>query len=139
MSTELANDDDYIDYTQQTRRKIADHLMPNNKIPDDKDQLGALLATLDGMSRTALGNKKIKTEADGNKNTAAGINAIQNITERLGNIDPFRASNSTAKPAQQIDPSKLPPVNVVPGETDIGVSQTTYEEFSASMEAQKAK
>lgn len=130
MTAATLNDDDLIDYTQGLRKMLADDITEHGTVmPTDKDERHILLAALDGISKTSLGRKRIQTVDEGNKNTAAALAAMDALSKKFGNNNPFiREGNSGGITIEQ---HKLPAIEVVPGNTDIGVSSLTYDEFSS--------
>jgi hypothetical protein len=124
------SDDDVLDYVQGQRKRVADQLTKDG-IPEDRDTLEVLLSTLDGLGRTALGKKKVKSEENGNKNTMAAIEAMTMLGKQFGNDNPFlKGSNPSIAVEQQVDTDKLPTITTVEGEKEIGISANTYDDFT---------
>lgn len=123
------SDDDVLDYVQGQRKRVAD-MLTKDGIPEDRDNLEVLLTTLDGMGRTALGKKKVKSEENGNKNTLAAIEAMQLLGKQFGNTNPFLKDVNQAPGIEQVvELDRLPQITTVEGEKDIGISANTYEDF----------
>jgi hypothetical protein len=124
------SDDDVLDYVQSQRKRVADQLTKEG-IPEDRDTLEVLLSTLDGLGRTALGKKKVKSEENGNKNTMAAIEAMAMLGKQFGNDNPFlKGANPGLVIEQQVEIDKLPKITTVDGEKDIGISANTYDDFT---------
>lgn len=127
-----AGDDDVIGYTQRMRKELVDHLVGDG-MPSKARDVEVLLSTLDSMSSVAATNKKIGvSEQQAGADILIG-QAMQRISEQYGNKNPFM--NST-KPIQipTLDESKIPDPELVPGETEIGISTENYDTFIEKIE-----
>jgi len=126
------SDDDVLDYVQGQRKRVAD-ILTKDGLPEDRDTLEVLLSTLDGLGRTALGKKKVKSEENGNKNTMAAIEAMQLLGKQFGNTNPFlKEVNQTSVIEHVVETDRLPKITTVEGEKDIGISANTYDDFTRS-------
>ena len=115
------------------RLKIAQSMMPNGKVPDDPKILSLMLANIDGIERSALGRKRIKTDDKTNdvngKLIALGANILQSM--RGGkSIQPVEVLDIPE--AVRLVPT-LPDTeeinNFGPGEKSIGTANDNYDNF----------
>lgn len=118
-----------LQYTQQLRRRVADRLTQHG-LPDDIKEAKLLLETLDGMDRASLAAMKIQSD----EKIAGDSNiTLKLIAEMENNLkgNPFRLkSGSVERPAPSIEEaSGLPQLELVPGETDIGVFTEDINDF----------
>lgn len=119
-----------LNYTKTIRKSIVGSLMKDNKVPEDTETVKVLLTTLTDLDKAAISKMKIKSDDEGNKNNNSSASLIANI---LSKIEPARII------AQNTDINRLPPSlsndiprpTILPGELDIGISNTNYETFSS--------
>lgn len=120
-------DDDDIQYVQTKRKKIVEDIIKDGKLPDDPKMIAIALHALDGIDRSALSRKKIKTD----EKTGAGLaNAAATIANLLQQVNASNFKNPdgvrTSAPTLGAD---VPAPTLVPGETEIGtfpVSTATF-------------
>lgn len=128
-------DEEALDFTQGQRKKLVDALTANGT-PTDSEVASTLLKTLDGMDRQALTKMKIKSdEKSANNSDAMAAAVIAGVFAKLKGKNPYEREILEGEVVQQAAPtpdlSKLPAVELVPGETDIGTSDLTYEAFTS--------
>lgn len=135
------DDDAILDYTHAKRTDIVNALAPNGVVPiADPKQLGALLQTLDGMDRTALGRKRLKVEEGGNALQEQASKVIAELLTRMSGAsssskwgeDP---GGTKGLPPLPVLPASIPPPVMVAGETTIGSIQGSYENFTTPQNA----
>lgn len=134
-SSQMIDDDDQIlQFTQGKRQEIVSKLTAKGIPTDDSKQMQALLATLDGMDRVALGKKRIKADeglAGANQAMAAGV--IATLLQRAGSagVRPFEVLDAPPRTPPVLG-SEIPDPVLVKGETDTVTQQMSYEAFQAA-------
>lgn len=124
---EELSDDDVLAYTQRARRALVENLIEGG-MPDDPKERTALLRALADMDQTAIDKKRLGAQqktADADR-TAALL--IARMKQTLGDSNPFMAS-SEREIEVSFDETRIPDVEPVKGETDIGISSESYTEF----------
>ncbi|HWT40108.1 MAG TPA: hypothetical protein VN081_02450 [Dongiaceae bacterium] len=130
------SDEEALDFTQRHRKDLVDVLTANGA-PTDGEVANVLLKTLDGMDRQALTKMKIKSDERTNDNSdKLAASVIAGVFAQLKGKNPYEKEviegQLLERAAPAVDLSKLPAIELVPGETDIGTSDLTYESFTAS-------
>lgn len=120
-------DDEIIKHNQRTRLAYVKH-MTGEAFPSDPKEMSIVLAAMSDMDRAALGNKKIGVNEKQAAADALVANAIGQIGKHYGSMNPFETQTPNSTPPN-LDVSQVPEANPVPGETDVGVSDQTYDEF----------
>lgn len=123
-------DDEVLQFTQHKRKELVDTLCEKG-VPTDPKEQQVLLAALGDMDRTALTKKRLNSD---NNNAAADREAqlaIAAIYQRVGNRSPFEVDANAPIEGVAIEvPEKLvEKLELVPGETEIGVKEMTYSQF----------
>lgn len=121
------SDDEVLAYTQRARRRLIDDLVKGG-MPDDPKDRTALLHALSDMDQTAINKKRLGAQqktADADRMAAL---AIARVKRSLGDQNPFRADEERDR-IIELDHTRLPEVNPVEGEMDIGISSENYDEF----------
>lgn len=132
-------DEDIVSYTQRTRKRLVDHITGcGNNMPSDKGEQMVLLAALGDMDRTALGKMKIGAkERQGNADREAAM-IIAKLGATYGSKSPFERKDDVIEgevvEPPKLEDSNLPPLMVVPGETEVGLSTENYDQFMQRME-----
>ena len=126
MSTDNTDDKD-LSYTRQVRMRLVED-MTKDKLPEDNKDRLTLLAVLDGIDRSALANKRIKSEEGANnaKAIAAETIAMMFMDPRLKTYTKSQYDPNRPVPVLRED---LPMPNVVEGELDANPAHETYESF----------
>lgn len=119
------DDNAILSFTQRKRQELLNHLLEDGQYPDDTKTQTVLLTTLADMDRTALGNKRIQSGERILQADALVNRAISTIIQQYGAQVPFQQGQSG--PIPEVESSRLPSANPVPGETDIGLSEQNYE------------
>lgn len=132
-------DEDIVSYTQRTRKKLVEHITGGGaSLPSDKGEQMVLLAALGDMDRTALGRMKLGAkERQGNADREAAM-IIAKLGAQFGSKSPFERKEDVIE-GKVVEPPKLedatlPPLVLVPGETEVGLSTENYEQFMQRME-----
>jgi len=123
----LQTEDDVLLYTRGKRVELATHLTKDGA-PKDKDEQQVLLATLDGLDRSALSSKRIKVEEQATKNMTGQAAMIAAV---LASVDPrttmrFRTERD---PETVALPSSIPHPAVVEGELEDNPGNLDYDTF----------
>lgn len=135
------DEDQVLDFTQQTRRFIVDDLTgKGTKLPTDVDQQRRVLQTLDGMDRNALGRKKIKVEEAANQNVAGMTGIVAEMLRRSKDISFFQPG-ATNPGATRVAPelgNDLPEPVLVEGELAQSPLQMSFETFQTQFKPAQA-
>lgn len=103
----------------KTRESIVLAIMANGPIPKVEDR-GLLMQALDGMDRSILSKAKIKSDDSAAKSAAE---SAKNIAELLLRVDARKRNPGNAV---DVEATVLPPIQLVEGETFIGVQPVKY-------------
>ena len=113
-------------YVKGKRKDIITELMKDG-VPKDNGTVKIILSALDGISRDALGKKKIKADE-------AGANGIQNAAAIIAQFLNQTTSSAVTTPVANHKPpilgDELPRPKLVDGETSTMVANETYYEFA---------
>lgn len=123
------DEDQIMVYTHGIRRQLVNGIMKDGQVPNDTREIQALAGVLNDMDRSAISVKKIKSdEKVADASNAGGASLVAKLLLQLN------PSSIKADAVGNITPpvlgSDIPPLNVKPGETDIGTSSLTFDEFS---------
>lgn len=129
---EAMSEDDILRFTQRMRKGFVDHLTADGFPSDPKDQ-NTLLSAMADMDRSALQNKRIGSEANQAEADRLAAMAIAKMTSHFGAINPFEKQVGGVREIPAFDETDLPTVELVPGETDVGISDMTYEDMARKM------
>lgn len=127
------NDDHILRYTQRKRRAFVEKITEGG-FPEDAKDRTVMLAALADMDRAALGNKRIGANERLAAADALVAHAISELSNKFGSVNPFEGGQTLEGAVQHPDPSRLPNVTPVPGETDIGLSNETFETLVSRFE-----
>jgi hypothetical protein len=132
---ERDTDDEILAHSHELRKRIVKTITKDGtQIPvEDPRQMAALLQTLDGMDRQALGNKRIKVEEKANQTQEQAAGMIAQLLQKVTSQKPFEAIDVPAhevRPAPQL-PAEVPPPRLVEGETATVAPQQDYDTFVA--------
>lgn len=135
MSEFTLSDDDIIRLTQGQRKKLLEHYTANG-IPSSIEEQEALMKLLADMDRTALGNKRVKTDEKLAGTNELVAQAITDVIKHFGGNDPFENNTSgvVINQVMEPDPKLLPAPNPVPGEMNIGIEAHEFNEFVKQFE-----
>ena len=117
-----------IKYVQSKRKFIVENMMEKG-IPKDRSEQAMLLAALDGLDRSAISRLRIKAE-DKNANNMLGAAGI--IAQMLTKVNP--QTNQIFDMAPPSLPASIAPIELLPGETDIGTMTISCDEIMANKE-----
>lgn len=140
------SDDQIVDFTQGVRKQLVDDMTERGTaMPKEKGDRIVLLAALADMDRTAVAKMKIGSkERQGAADREAALIAAR-LHSQYGSKSPFAIQRSSDDEdvidgeyaeirAPELDTTALPALEIKPGETDIGISTTNYEQFMGKME-----
>lgn len=126
--TEDMNDEAIVSFTQRKRKELVDE-MTKGGLPTEKGDRIVLLSALVDMDRTAIAKMKIGSqEREGAADRSAALVAakiLSGMGPQMGRVIDSTCTRET--PA--LDDKDLPELELVPGETDIGLSTLTYEQL----------
>lgn len=135
----LNTSEDVLSYTQRLRQELLSTVTAKGMPTDVKEQylVATVLSDLDKVALTKLkiGSKEKQNSADREANLIAA-----KLFSKFGNINPFQGKElSNSADEVSLDDSKLEPLKVIDGETDVGISTIDYKEFMSKMEEDSPK
>lgn len=124
-------DDEILDYVHQQRKRIVTGILPEViASTTDPKNVSLALQALDGMSRDALGRKRIQVEEKGaNASGTAGAIIAQMLRQATG-LKPFEVDTPSQRPPVELG-ADVPRPELVAGETDTVAPQGNYESFTS--------
>lgn len=132
---ERPEDDQILASTHELRKRVVSTLTKNGtEIPvSDPKQMTALLQTLDGMDRQALGNKRIKVDEAANKTAEQNAYMIASLLQQVTSKKPFEVMDAAARERREPPtlPADVPAPQLVEGETATAAPSQDYESFMA--------
>lgn len=136
-NTQPLGEDEVLDFTQRMRKGLVDDMTGNGtRYPSDPKDRTHFLMALDGLDRQALSKKKIASDekvADADRLAASVINSV---FAKFSKGDPFISQQPIEGEFTRVPPrpdlNLLPAIEIVPGETDIGTSELTFDSFMAT-------
>lgn len=125
------SDDEILTHSHELRKRIVNKLTNNGTaIPvDDRAQMTALIQTLDGMDRQALGNKRIKVEEQANRTQEQAASTIASLLQAVTAQRPFEQAIPVVAREVPTLPATVPPPQLVEGETAVTAQQHDYDSF----------
>lgn len=123
-SDEIDENDRIIRSIQGKREKFIGDLTPNGEFPKDKEDRAALIALMDGSTRTALTAKKIKSEEK------RAVSQGQLVADLAETIRIMQARRSAVSREQRLLKMREVPdikLELVEGHTDIGTKAVSTE------------
>lgn len=131
-------DADVLKQTQRRKFKLLTALeKADGAVPTDTKEAQLYLQTLESLDRVAVTKMKISSAEGIAEGDRLAAHTIAKMMQQLQGANPFMTApgNPTAANIPEVDPTLLPEVELVPGETDIGVSAQTYDQFVQEVEA----
>ncbi len=126
--TKPLTEDEVILYTRQKRMQLANDLTQQGA-PKDKDSQCVLLATLDGLDRSALGRLKIKAEERANANNASAAALIAQVLNEIGSTKIYEFQTTVIREIPRL-PDSIPKPDIVEGELETNPQQIDFETFT---------
>lgn len=127
MTTQSSFDNEDIDIlkrTQVIRNSMVTKLMRSGQVPDDIHQQRMLLDVVNSMDKSTLQKAKVKAEDKSNESKEARAKAVaQFLLEARKKQQALPVVDSAELP------QSVPAPELVPGETDIGMQDLSYETF----------
>lgn len=127
MTTQSSFDNEDIDIlkrTQVIRNSLVTKLMRSGQVPDDINQQRMLLDVVNSMDKSTLQKAKVKAEDKSNENKEAKAKAVAQFLLEA------RKRQQTLPVVESAElPQSVPAPELVPGETDIGTQDLTYDAF----------
>ena len=127
MTTQSSFDSEDIDIlkrTQVIRNSLVTKLMRSGQVPDDINQQRMLLDVVNSMDKSTLQKAKVKAEDKSNENKEAKAKAVAQFLLEA------RKRQQTLPIVESAElPQSVPAPELVPGETDIGTQDLTYDTF----------
>lgn len=123
------DDDNTLNFVQNTRKAIVTNLMSRG-VPEDNESRNTLLRTLEGMSSTAQGNKRLKKDAEITADNAKVQGLLMSIFGVIGANNP--AMSGTPQQRNLISGDEVLVEGYTPNEgaKDIGIASDDYNSFS---------
>lgn len=125
-------DDLILAFTQGTRKAMVKHMLSKG-IPDDVKEQRSVLAALKDMDAQSLSLKRLTVDKASVDSAALIATALDSIGKTLGNTNPFEGASEPVQ-LPVIDATKIPDPKTVPGETEIGVTNETFDSFITKFE-----
>lgn len=132
MSTESTlNDTEVLSFTRNLRVRLVNKLTTDGtNLPTDEKAVGALNQTLNDMDRQALVLMRMQQDKKTSDMDRQAAILIQTLNDKTGNTNPFIAATADyEKPELDFDTAQLPQITLLPGETDTGIIEETYDDF----------
>lgn len=127
MSTQSSFDTtdlDILNNTQAIRQSMVARLMKAGQVPDDINSQRMLLEVVNSMDKSTIQKAKIKSEDKSNQGKEARAKIVaQLLLEARKRRQELPLLDTAALP------ESVPAPALVPGETDIGVQQLSYDVF----------
>lgn len=131
---ETLGDDFILRFTQRKRKAFVEEITRSG-FPEDPKSQNVMLAALADMDRAALGNKRIGANERLAAADALVAHAITELANQFGSDNPFERGTTIQGEAKVTpDLEKLPAANPAPGETDIGISNETFDSLISRFE-----
>jgi hypothetical protein len=134
----MESDDDRMAFTQGIRKKLINEMTAHGtQIPADKGEKMVLLAALGDMDKTALANKKIGSQermGAADRQAALLIQRLSTTGFNTPSGSPFERpviDGQCERVDLELDTTSLPALELVPGETDVGIATRNFDEFMA--------
>lgn len=124
------SEDQALAFTQGHRRAVVRELTRNCALPSDADERKLLLAALDGMDRTTLTVKRIKSDEKVGGEMAGAAGAVANLLSQLSSRSNKRTAGIEGSDQPPALDRTVPDPTLVPGETDVNPGQLTYDSFT---------
>lgn len=123
----LENEDDILAYTHNHRKEIV-KAMTADGVPKDNADISLLLGALKDMDQSALTRKRIKSEEKVANLEAQSAELFSTLLVK-GQIKGLYETDVIENRVIPVLGDDMPPLTLVPGETDVGVSVETYDTF----------
>lgn len=137
------NDDQILNYTQGIRRQFVEQQVVEGKFPADTKEQTVLLSALADMDRAAINRKRIGVSEKQAGADALAAQAIARLSRDFGAMSPFVKGDGDEFEGELDVPEPevghLPPAEAVPGETDVGINDDTYDDFMNRMDDQMGR
>jgi hypothetical protein len=124
----ISNEDEILHYTQKTRQRIVQRLMNKTHDQLEGSDKTMLLMALDGMDRSAMGRKRLKTDEKVGASQAMAAALIAQVLAAPGALRAHQGISN--RPIPQL-PADIPEPILVPGELEQTVSQMDFDTFMA--------
>jgi hypothetical protein len=129
-AVQILSDEEALRYTQSMRHRLVEDICADGKMPIDPKDRATMLMALDGMDRQALTKQRLAGDAAGNDATRLVGQALNKLFEKVGNRSPFEKPVEGGRVIEELMPDTfVEDLNVVPGETEIGLANLDYESF----------
>jgi hypothetical protein len=129
----IENEDQVLNYTQRKRQQIVTQMMgaKGEKLKDlERGDKMVLLQALDGMDRSALGKKRLKTDEKIGASQAAAAALIAKVLTAPG-INQAGMASGITRASVPVLPAEVPDPVLVPGEIATDAPQMDVDTFMA--------
>lgn len=127
----LVSDEDVLAYTRGKRQDLVEYLTQNGAPKCKEDQV-VLLASLDGLDRSALSRMKIQAEQENAAMGASAAAMVAAVLSQVGTRNIYQVEGGVDREAPKL-PAEIPDPVVVEGELDTGTQNLDYDSFIKKM------
>ncbi len=128
----FVNDDQALDYVQGQRKKLVESMLcDDGSFPSDNNDRNTMLRALEGIASTATASKRLKTDKDVLDMEKEAKHLLHQTMMLLASRTVKHDDTSSEPPRAVATPQQFSEgFTPVEGETDVGVSSETFEDFS---------
>ncbi len=129
----FANDDQALEYAQGLRKQLVDSMIDKDgSFPVANDDRNTMLRALEGIASTANANKRLKTDKDIVDVEREAKQLLHETMLLLAARPPISSEETKNEPPRSVATPQQFASDFTPveGETDIGVSSETFDDFS---------
>ena len=127
-------EDEILEYTRSVRMRAVNQLTAEGVPTGNQEAMDVIFKSLDGLDRSAIATKRIKVDEKQGANNAALLQSVVAAVLTSDRKTNFRVENPVTNHSAPALPETLEDISLVPGETDVGLSQDTIEEFKTRMQ-----
>lgn len=129
MEVTVPKDDDLLLLTQQVRLRVVNSMTAEGQIPTDAKDIKALAGVLKDIDAQVLTKQRLQQDnqnAQDDREVAMRAVRISEHVARTVGGNPFRRENAGRL---HKDDGALPEIEIVPGQMDVGPSNTRFKDF----------
>jgi len=127
--------DEALQYTQSIRKSLVDNMCQGGQVPQDKDSRITLLAALGDMDKQTLQHARLKQDDKNSADDRAIAERIAMINRGVQqNPSEIRGNGQGLPERQVISDGDLADIEMVDGETTVGIANDNMTEFLGRVE-----